>query len=111
MTSTSKPALTAERARHVHRRRVGPRRPGGVYTSGTDGETYVVLAVHYGADARAALGHPMGWAVTVRTADGRERTHCTPWDPRRDRVRGDLCPRCLGPLRRHPPGGPCPARV
>ncbi|MBY8885430.1 hypothetical protein K7472_11285 [Streptomyces sp. PTM05] len=98
--------LTAADAARVHRRRVGPRRPGAVYQD-TRGVPYRVDAVLYGPAARAALGHPMSWAVTVTGPDGRQRTHCTPWDPRRERPRPDLCPVCLGV--RHRPGPRCPA--
>lgn len=32
--------------------------------------------------------HPTIWQITVRSANGHVHTHCTRWDPRRDRDRG-----------------------
>ncbi|GAA2484854.1 hypothetical protein GCM10010406_21380 [Streptomyces thermolineatus] len=72
-------------ARRVFAKQVGPREINGVYLSGYQGETYTVLAIHYGPDARRVTGWSE-WAVTVRWEDGHETTHCTAWDPDRDRV-------------------------
>ncbi|MEU6175848.1 Pycsar system effector family protein [Streptantibioticus parmotrematis] len=92
----------------AHRRRVGPRQPGAIYQDAR-GHVYRVDAVHFGQAARSALGRPMSWAITVTDADGRQRTHCTPWDPRRNRIRYDLCSACLTPCHHHdgtPPATP-----
>jgi hypothetical protein len=57
---------------------IGPRKVGGRYFSGGWRQEYDVLAL---SDTGRA-----GWRITVRWADGRETSHCTAWDPRRDRV-------------------------
>jgi hypothetical protein len=57
----------------------GPRVPGGRYLCGYWQEEYEVLS--FGAGMCGS-----DWSVTVRWADGRTTTHCTAWDPRRDRV-------------------------
>lgn len=65
-----------------HRRGLGPRKVGGRYLCGYWKEEYEVVAV----DTKSG---PAGcsWSVTVRTVGEDEtRTHCTPWDPRRDRI-------------------------
>lgn len=59
----------------------GPRVPGGLYRCGYWAEDYEVLAMWSTVDGRQP------W-LTVRWADGRETTHCTRWDGRRDRTRG-----------------------
>jgi hypothetical protein len=56
---------------------IGPQRVGGRYFCGYWQEEYDVLAVTTGR----------AWSITVRTVGATEtRTHCTPWDARRDRI-------------------------
>ncbi|MFJ4879983.1 hypothetical protein ACIP93_32915 [Streptomyces sp. NPDC088745] len=62
---------------------VGPRRVGGTYEAGYDGSRYEVLGIEHGP---RPLGQWPTWDITVRGTDGRVRTHCTGWDPRRDRI-------------------------
>lgn len=61
---------------------VGPRLVGGRYDHGDDATAYEVLDIDRGPRASWPT-----WQITVCGRDGRERTHCTGWDPRRDRVR------------------------
>jgi hypothetical protein len=63
---------------------IGPRRVGTIWFSGRDHVNVNVLAVDR---------NPPGWELwTITEVDlegsqqGWERTHCTPWDPDRDRV-------------------------
>lgn len=58
---------------------IGPRRVGGRY-AGYWGNEYEVVAI----DPGPREGWP-AWQITVRDSNG-ERSHCTPWNPRRDRV-------------------------
>ncbi|WP_052680620.1 hypothetical protein [Streptomyces sp. NRRL F-4428] len=63
---------------------IGPRLVGGRYDHGHAGSVYEVLASWRGP---RPLGVWPVWDVTVRyESDGRETTHCTGWDPRRDTV-------------------------
>lgn len=67
---------------------VGPRVAGGRYLNGYWDEEYTVVAVHTDPDdVTAVLGVPAPWAITVRyDGDHQNRTHCTAWDPARDRA-------------------------
>ncbi|MFD7867599.1 hypothetical protein [Streptomyces sp. NPDC059783] len=65
---------------------IGPRVVGGRYDHGDDASAYDVLAIDPGP---RPLGTWPVWQITVRRADGQEHTHCSGWDPRRDRVRTD----------------------
>lgn len=63
---------------------IGPRVVGGRYDYGYWGETCTVLAIDR---------NPAGWELwTITEANEDElrrntsRTHCTPWDPSKDRV-------------------------
>lgn len=62
---------------------IGPRQVNGRYYSGYWGNEYTVTAI----DRDIATGT---WSITVATdAEAvlrQSRTHCTPWDHRRDRV-------------------------
>ncbi|MGW1037590.1 NUDIX domain-containing protein [Streptomyces antibioticus] len=63
---------------------VGPRVVGGRYNHGDAASTYEVLAIERGP---RPLGVWPVWDITVRfEQDGRETTHCTGWDARRDTV-------------------------
>ncbi|MET9206788.1 NUDIX hydrolase [Streptomyces bacillaris] len=63
---------------------IGPRVVGGRYTHGDAASTYEVLAIERGP---RPLGTWPVWDITVRfDRDGREKTHCTGWDARRDTV-------------------------
>ncbi|MGC9478814.1 NUDIX domain-containing protein [Streptomyces sp. WG4] len=63
---------------------VGPRLVGGRYSHGDAASTYEVLAIERGP---RPLGTWPVWDITVRyDQDGRETTHCTGWDARRDTV-------------------------
>lgn len=63
---------------------VGPRVVGGRYNHGDAASTYEVLAIEHGP---RPLGTWPVWDITVRyVQDGRETTHCTGWDARRDIV-------------------------
>ncbi|MEU1312628.1 NUDIX domain-containing protein [Streptomyces cinnamoneus] len=63
---------------------VGPRVVGGRYSHGDAASTYEVLAIERGP---RPLGVWPVWDITVRfEQDGRETTHCTGWDARRDTV-------------------------
>lgn len=61
---------------------IGPRKVGGRYHSGYNGGGYTVLAIEPGPRE----GWPV-WRITVRH-DGWDYavSHCTAWDPKRDRV-------------------------
>jgi hypothetical protein len=59
---------------------IGPREVGGRYRSGYWGDEYEVVAI----DRNPATTW-MAWSITVRDVNG-QRTHCTAWDPTRDRV-------------------------
>lgn len=61
---------------------VGPRQVGGRYSSGYWGDGYTVLAI----DPGPREGWPV-WQITVLN-DGEQypRSHCTAWDPQRDKV-------------------------
>ncbi|MDN3262901.1 hypothetical protein QWJ26_24455 [Streptomyces sp. CSDS2] len=61
---------------------IGPRVVGGRYDHGDDTSAYEVLHI----DRGPRTSWPT-WQITVRGRDGVERTHCSGWDPRRDRVR------------------------
>lgn len=65
---------------------IGPRVVGGRYDHGDDATAYDVLAIDPGP---RPLGTWPIWQITVRGTDGQERTHCSGWDPCRDRVRTD----------------------
>lgn len=60
---------------------IGPRRVGGRYDHGHPDSEYEVLNVDRGPRATWPT-----WQITVRFTDGRVRTHCTGWDPKRDRI-------------------------
>ncbi|WP_330335820.1 hypothetical protein OHS33_39495 (plasmid) [Streptomyces sp. NBC_00536] len=61
---------------------VGPRVVGGRYRLVAGGEEYEVIEIDRGPRATWP-----SWQITVRWAtDGRETTHCTGWDDRRDSV-------------------------
>lgn len=62
---------------------IGPRVEGGTYFNSYVGQRYTVLTIHrtQGTDRPS-----YGWSITVRWEDGRESTHCTRWDRKRDRV-------------------------
>jgi hypothetical protein len=63
---------------------IGPRVVGGRYNHGDATSTYEVLAIERGP---RPLGVWPVWDITVRfEQDGRETTHCTGWDARRDTV-------------------------
>jgi hypothetical protein len=64
-----------------------------VYFNGATQRTYQVEAIHYGNDARRALGRATcDWAITIRDIDDDEewadnpRVDYTAWDPTRDYV-------------------------
>lgn len=63
---------------------IGPRHVGGRYSSGYWGDEYTVLAI----DREPADGSL--WSITEATDEemrrNASRTHCTAWDPRKDRV-------------------------
>ncbi|MFJ2561293.1 MULTISPECIES: P-loop ATPase [unclassified Streptomyces] len=59
---------------------VGPRKVGGRYYNGYWGQEYEVLNIDDNPDSWGP------WEMTVQWADGRTTTHCTGWDPKRDRV-------------------------
>jgi hypothetical protein len=61
---------------------IGPRKVGGRYRSGYSGGEYTVLAIEPGPRE----GWPV-WRITV-LHDGWDYpvSHCTAWDPKRDRV-------------------------
>ncbi|GAA2417950.1 hypothetical protein ACFPFX_04740 [Streptomyces mauvecolor] len=100
-------ATTEQQARTLFRASVGPREVGKVYLCGYWGETYTVLGIQYGTEAaRAAIGWDSGWSITVVGDDEIVRTHCTSWDPRRDKACPDLCP-CLHAYAEHD-GTACP---
>ncbi|MCC9708216.1 hypothetical protein E4N62_24925 [Streptomyces sp. MNU76] len=61
-------------------RQIGPQQVGGRYYSAYWGKAYEVLAIDDQTDSWGP------WEITVRWDDGREHTHCTAWDPERDRV-------------------------
>lgn len=65
---------------------VGPRVVGGRYDHGDNASAYDVVAIDPGP---RPLGTWPVWQITVRGTDGHERTHCSGWDARRDRVRTD----------------------
>jgi hypothetical protein len=100
-------ATAEQEARKFYADAVGPRTVGKVYHSGYWDEPYTVLGMGFGTEAtRQAIGWDSGWSITVVGDDGRIRTHCTWWDPRRDTERPDLCP-CLHPYAdHHGPLGP-----
>lgn len=79
---------------------VGPRAVGGRYDHGDDDSAYEVLAIDRGPRTQWP-----SWQITVRYQhDGRETTHCTGWDPARDRTVAQPSitgPAALPPL---PPG-------
>ncbi|MFF2927147.1 hypothetical protein ACFVTP_32885 [Streptomyces celluloflavus] len=61
---------------------IGPRQVGGHYDHGREGSEYEVLAIDRGS--RSAW---RTWQISVRwDRDGRTTSHCTGWDPDRDRV-------------------------
>jgi hypothetical protein len=92
------PPTAAERRRAPFADRVGPRKVGGVYWSGSWGVLYEVTALQVDRTALDAgrTAHEGGrpswpsWQITVQdlTGDtpGRVREHCTAWDYRRDLV-------------------------
>ncbi|MFJ2833590.1 hypothetical protein ACIPC1_39635 [Streptomyces sp. NPDC087263] len=59
---------------------VGPRQVGGRYYSGYWDLAYEVLNIDDNPDNWGP------WEMTCRWDDGRDTTHCTAWDPKRDRV-------------------------
>lgn len=61
---------------------IGPRRVGGHYDHGSEDSAYEVTAIECGPRDTWP-----SWQITARYArDGRTATHCTGWDPSRDRV-------------------------
>jgi hypothetical protein len=61
---------------------IGPRRVGGRYSNGYWKSAYTVLAI----DAGPRESWP-DWEITVQYDDlETPTTHCTAWDPQRDRV-------------------------
>ncbi|MDD9383126.1 hypothetical protein M8Z33_42070 [Streptomyces sp. ZAF1911] len=61
---------------------IGPRRVGGHYDHGSEDTAYEVITIEHGPRDTWP-----SWQITVRYAmDGRTVTHCTGWDPSRDRV-------------------------
>ena len=61
-------------------REIGPRKVGGRYHSGYWGEDYTVL------DIETDRPQWPPWQITIRWDDGRKGSHCTAWDPKRDRL-------------------------
>lgn len=59
---------------------IGPRKVGGRYYNGYWGEEYTVLNIETNRTS-----WPL-WQITVRWEDGSKTSHCTAWDPDRDRV-------------------------
>lgn len=57
---------------------IGPQRVGGRYFCGYWREEFTVLSFQGSGNATGMM--------TVRWAKGNTTTHCTPWDPQRDRV-------------------------
>jgi len=64
-------------------REIGPLKVGGIYFSGYWQQNYEVLHIGIGHASRICSSP---WSATIRWADGRESTHCTAWDSRRDQV-------------------------
>jgi hypothetical protein len=63
---------------------VGPRTVGGRYDHGDAAGAYEVLAIDRGP---RPLGTWPVWEMTVRyDRDGQDTTHCSGWNPARDRV-------------------------
>ncbi|MDF3144165.1 MULTISPECIES: hypothetical protein [unclassified Streptomyces] len=63
-------------------RQIGPRKVGGRYDHGYQGSAYEVLAIDRGPRPSWPT-----WQITVRyDEDSRITTHCTAWDPAKDRV-------------------------
>lgn len=62
---------------------IGPRVVGGRYDHGDDASAYDVVDIDHGPRTEWPV-----WQITVRGTDGRERTHCSGWDARRDRICG-----------------------
>lgn len=64
------------------RHQIGPRQVGGRYHGYYWDEPYEVvdLQIRWGTDGGCQ------WSISVRGQDGSTRTHCTPWDHRRDTV-------------------------
>jgi hypothetical protein len=60
---------------------IGPRKEGGTYYNGYWGQEYTVTRIE-----RRPVGYIGRWRITVRWADGHTTSHCTGWDPKRDRV-------------------------
>ncbi|MFB6840259.1 hypothetical protein [Streptomyces sp. NPDC056361] len=61
---------------------VGPRRVGGRYRVGVNGEEYEVVEIDRGPRETWP-----SWQIVVRWQnDGRQTAHCTGWDDRRDSV-------------------------
>lgn len=61
-------------------REIGPHKVGGRYYNGYWGQEYEVLSLE------TDTGDWRGWEITVRWEDGRTTSHCTAWEPKRDRV-------------------------
>jgi hypothetical protein len=57
---------------------IGPRKVGGTYERSAFGPYTVLNICPYGHDG-------MPWSMTVRWESGAVTTHCTPWNPARDR--------------------------
>ena len=77
--------LTAEKARQVFTRQVGPRRPGGVYHCVLLSCEYTVLDIHFGPDVLAATDFDGACALTIQPHIGeRPGPHFTLWDWVRD---------------------------
>jgi hypothetical protein len=62
-------------------RQIGPRKVGGRYYNGYSDEEYTVLELETNRTT-----WPL-WQITVRWKDtGRVTSHCTDWDPDKDKV-------------------------
>lgn len=59
---------------------IGPREVGGRYYSHCSGREYTVINIETNRPS-----WPI-WQITIRWEDGREASHCTAWDPDRDRI-------------------------
>lgn len=68
-----------DEAKHLSTQ-IGPRKVGGRYYNGYSGQEYEVLNIETGRPTWPV------WLITVRWADGHTTSHCTAWDPKRDRV-------------------------
>jgi hypothetical protein len=76
---------TERKMRQYLDKAIGPQVVGGTYRCGYWGKTYTVLAIFTGPRGTGPIVWSE-WSMTVRWSDGRETTHCTHWDYRRDSV-------------------------